>query len=232
MKVGLTQAEGRLGELEPLLQAAGFEVLRHPLIQTKALQDIDLEPLMGCPWWFFSSASAVEALQGFESYAASRKLGAVGAATAQTLRKFAAPALTSPDSTAQGLLEAFLSLREPGPVGLLQGNRALPTLSDGLKKAGYEVRTAVVYQTEALAWPKSSPVPTITLVASPSALEGLTQAFAQKTHFVALGATTAQAVAAQGWSCTVAKGVLSEDVLEAIQGLAKTLMAVGGNHAD
>ena len=219
MRVALTQSEGRLAELEPLLRQCGFEVLRQPLVQTHTLPT-DLEPLRNCPWWLFTSVASVRAVLELGGSLVGRKLGAVGEATAQAIQQGGGKVSLSGEASASSLADAFMALEEAGPVGLPQGNQALPTLSDKLKAAGYAVRPVVVYQTQSLPWPKAIPTPDITLIASPSAVEGLSEIFARKTRFVALGATTAQRLQERAWSFVLPKepGVIG--LLKAIEQLA------------
>ena len=53
---------------------------------------------------------------------------------------------------AAGLAGVFLKSGGEGPVGLPQGNRALPTLRDTLVHHGFETYPVVVYQTVGLEW--------------------------------------------------------------------------------
>jgi uroporphyrinogen-III synthase len=190
------------------------------LIQTQTIA-ADLEPLKNCPWWLFTSVAAVRAVLELGGLLAGRKLGAVGVATAGAIQQGGGEvSLSSPEASASSLAHAFIALGETGPVGLPQGNQALPMLSDSLREAGYSVRPVVVYQTQSLPWPKAIPTPDITLIASPSAVEGLSEIFAGKTRFVALGATTAQSLQARGWNFVLPREPSAKGLLQAIEQLA------------
>ncbi len=229
MKVGLTQSAGRLAELEPLLLQRGYQVLRQPLIETRTLRGVSLEPLEACPWWLFTSLAAVQGVLQLGASLENRKLGAVGEATAKALQQGGGEVLlVCAEASVSSLLGSFMALGEVGPVGLPQGNRALPTLAEGLQKAGYEIRPLVVYQTQAIPWPEAIAFPEITLVASPSALEGLSQGFAHRTLFVAIGSTTAQSLQERGWNFVVPKEMSVQGLLVAIESLAKQ----GATNAD
>ncbi len=178
-RVALTHSEGRLEGLGPALDAAGYEVLRTPLIATRARRDpasVDrARGLLGCAWLLVTSRSTVEAWRelglpwageaageptsgpdGAAPDAPPRpRIGAIGPKTAAALADAGARVdLIADPATAHGLAAAFL--RHPdarGPVGLPQGNRARPDLAEALEGAGLEVRTAVVYDTVAQPWP-------------------------------------------------------------------------------
>lgn len=222
MKVALTQSAGRLAELEPMLKERGFEVCRFPLVETSTIENADLQPLFSCPWWLFTSVAAVKALVGLKADFSNRRLGAVGGATAKALQEAGGKlGLVSPRADAASLAEAFIARGEAGPVGLPQGDRALPTLADALACAGYPVVKVTVYRTTSGPWPQGV-LPNITVLTSPSAVEALPQEVAERSSLVALGPSTAGALRARGLPHQVANEASVEGVLQAIEQLRQT----------
>ncbi|MER3479516.1 MAG: uroporphyrinogen-III synthase [Meiothermus sp.] len=218
MTVALTHSEGRLEGLEARLEALGYRVLRHPLISTRTLTGVSLEGLEACPWWLFSSQAAVRAVVELGGRLEGHRIGAVGPGTAQALRALGAGVeLTGPQGHAESLARALIARRAPGPVGLPQGDRALPTLADALTRAGYEVRTVTVYQTLTRPWPAAAPIPEFTLLASPSAVEALPLEVARQTHCIALGPSTAESLRARGLCFSQAPDPSVAGVLAAIE---------------
>jgi uroporphyrinogen-III synthase len=218
LRVALTHSEGRLEGLEALLESYGFEVLRVPLVQTRTLGGVSLQPLQDCPWWLFTSAAAVRAVRELGSVFAGHKLGAVGEGTAKALERAGAkPDLVSAESSGLGLARAFLGRGEPGPVGVPQGNLALPTLTDELRRGGLEVRTLVVYTTLSKPWPPKLPVPDIVVLGSPSAIAALPPRVAEEARLVALGPLTAKRLAERGLPCVTAPAANVRGVLKAVE---------------
>lgn len=134
---------------------------------------------------------------------------------------------------AQGLVEAFDLAGDAGGAEVLFacGSRALPTLPDGLSRLGARVESVVVYRTlELIPEPRlmrmaieSNDVRIITF-ASPSAVSGfLDGAIAASvdatTRFAAaaIGPTTAAALAASGWACTVATDATLHGLVDAAE---------------
>ncbi|MDX2006815.1 MAG: uroporphyrinogen-III synthase [Meiothermus sp.] len=221
MTVALTQSEGRLAELQALLTERGFEVLRQPLVRTQTLLEASLEPLRDCLWWLFTSSAAVQAALELGAELGRHQLGAVGEATARTLEQFDLPAdLISPEPVASSLADAFIASGQPGPVGLPQGNLALPTLEKKLAEAGLKVRPVVVYRTQTLAWPEGLPPADITLLASPSAVSAIPEQVALQTRLLALGSSTAQRIQERGWPYVLTSDPSPKAVLEAVLHLA------------
>jgi uroporphyrinogen-III synthase len=218
MKVALTQSEGRLVGLDALLLERGFEVIRQPLIQTRAIEGVRLQPLEDCPWWLFTSVAAVEAVIELGTVLHPRKIGAVGQATAASIQaKGGTVALMAPENNATGLAAAFIALHEAGPVAWPKGELALPTLAEALAKASYTVKALNVYRTEAVPWPENVSAPQITVLSSPSAVDALPDAIGHNTHCIAIGTTTAQRLQERGLSHSVAQNPNMESVLEAIE---------------
>lgn len=222
MRVALTCSEGRLRGLAESLSAQGFQVRYHPLIRTEPLEDPKLRQaarqLARCPWLLFSSVTAVAAWQrlgaGF-----SPRVGAVGRATAAALRRAGAPVqLVGEPQNAQGLAERFLaSPQAAAPVGLPRGDRALPTLERLLETGGFETRPLTIYRT--VRCDAEGLDADIVILASPSAAEALPETLARRAQLIALGPSTAQALAARGLSCLQAARPDAEAVLRAIQAI-------------
>ena len=217
MRIALTQSEGRLSGLQEHLEAMGLEVVRQPLIQTQLLQ-ADLKPLLGCRWWLFTSVTAVQAVLALGGSLRGRGLGAVGQATRQALEEAGGKVdLVSPDETAEGLAGAFLAQRPFGLVGLPQGNRARPVLAQRLREAGYVVQSVVVYQTQIRPWPTDLPAPDLVLLTSPSGVEALPEWVGGQARLLALGPTTAAALAERGLPHILVPKPSVEAVLETIE---------------
>jgi uroporphyrinogen-III synthase len=215
--VALTQSLGRLENLEPALQAHGFQVLRVPLIRTEVL-NVKLKPLEDCVWWLISSVAAVEALECLGADFTAHCFGAVGRATADAIRAAAGRVeLIAPEGNAASLAQQFLKL-EPAelgqPVGLPCGDRALSTLNDELSQAGVSTRTLCVYSSQTMPWPAAAAQPDLIVLASPTATQALPELIALKARLIALGATTADSIQARGWTCQVAGEPTSEALLE------------------
>ena len=216
MIIALTQSEGRLEGLESLLRGRGHQVLRIPLVHTTPLA-ANLEPLADCPWWLFTSPAAVRAVVELGASLQGRKLGAVGESTALALRKAGGKVeLIGAEGNAKNLAQMFLAKGESGPVGLPQGTKVLPALAQVLQEGGIEVRPVTVYQTKTLPWPVGVLQRDITLLASPSAVAALPESVAQRSHNLALGPTTAQALEERGWAYRVVESPKVESVFAAI----------------
>ncbi|MER3555193.1 MAG: uroporphyrinogen-III synthase [Meiothermus sp.] len=218
LRVALTHSEGRLEGLEELLRSHGFDPVRVPLVQTRTLQGVSLAPLQDCPWWLFTSAAAARAVGELGGSFQGHKLGAVGEATARALEKAGGRAdLVSRESSGAGLAQAFLERGEAGPVGIPQGNLALPTLAHLLQEGGLEVRPLGVYTTVSKPWPQNLPIPDIVVLGSPSALQALPQTVAQTAQLIALGPSTARRLREMGLPHTTAPAANIRGVLKAAE---------------
>lgn len=218
LRVALTHSEGRLEGLEALLESHGFEVLRVPLVQTRTLRGVSLEPLEDCPWWLFTSAAAVRAVEELGGGFKGHRLGAIGEGTAKALEQAGVkPELVSTEASGLGLARAFLKRGEGGPVGVPQGNLALPTLAEELRRGGLEVRTLVVYTTLSKPWPPKLPLPDIVVLGSPSAITALPSKVAEEARLVALGPITAKHLLERGLSCITAPAANPRGVLKAVE---------------
>ncbi len=265
MRIVLTHSEGRFEGLAEALAKRGHEVTHRPLIVTRPRRSEDVaaeaRALLALPWLLFTSRSAVEAFVGLglgwrSPEGAAPLVGAVGIKTASALRRAGVePALVAERSPrAEGLARVFLSdPRAAGPVGLPQGDRALPTLRRALEEAGLEVRPLVLYETVAQpleggggarsvpaeaaadagrsASAEGSADAELVVLASPSAAQALPDAVAERATLVAIGPTTAGALAERGLGCRQATapsvaGVLAE--VEAVVAQAEAAAPAAG----
>lgn len=141
---------GTLGDLEA--EALGAEVLRIPLIRTRKTDNA--ADISGCGCIAFASAAGVQAF--FEAYngdireLAGIKMAAVGARTAEEIKKHAIiPDIIPQNSNAEGLCGELSKALEKGTRILLpcsvQGGAEL---CEGLKAAGFDAVRAELYSTE------------------------------------------------------------------------------------
>ena len=210
MRVLLTHREERLEGLEAALVAHGLEVVHHPLIETELLQGDAVteaaEALLGCDWLLFTSRTAVQAWAalGLPLAGAVPKLGVVGGGTAQDIMRLGGQvALVAEPANAQGLLNTFRAcVAPPACIGLPCGEGALPTLADGLGKAGFGVMKVPLYRTMTRPFPEVEA--DLIVLASPSAVSALPETLPRRTKLVALGPSTAEAVKERGWNATKA----------------------------
>lgn len=245
MRIVLTHSQGRFEGLAAALARRGHEVHHRPLIRTRARADgsvrVEAEALLALPWLLFTSRSAVEAWRTLgvpwcspsaPEDDATPLIAAVGRKTASALRQAgAAVALTGERSRAASLAEAFLAdPRAAGPVGLPQGDRALPTLRRALERAGFETRPLVLYETVTEAFPEATVAPegdapganapgALVVLASPSAAAALPAAAARSATLLAIGPTTAAAVQQRGFACLQAASPNVAGVLAIVDGL-------------
>jgi len=222
MKVALTHSEGRLEGLEAALTAHGYGVVRVPLIETVPVPSEAARGLLECDWLLFSSRSTLEAWDtlGLPLRGVRPHLGAVGERTAAAIRHLGgAVILVGEPQNAQGLADAFLrAVRPPATVGLPCGDRALGTLGVQLCAAGFEVRKAVVYETRACPWKvETVDVVDVVVLASPSAVAALPEGVGARAKLVALGPSTAAAIAGRGWGYVQADAPEAGAVLSAIE---------------
>ncbi len=237
MRILLTHSEGRLEGLAAALARRGHDVRHHPLVCTRAREGeavrAEAEALLGLPWLMFTSRSAVEAWralglpwrrQGLPPDESAPLLAAVGRKTAADLRRAGAEvALTGERSQAASLADDFLAHpRAAGPVGLPQGDRALPTLRRALEQAGFETRPLVLYETVVAQAADE-------LLAAPATTTADTAATTEATTAATTAATTTAATTAAATAATVvvlaspsAAGALPESVAR-----SATLVAIG-----
>ncbi|MCG8406335.1 MAG: uroporphyrinogen-III C-methyltransferase [Phycisphaerales bacterium] len=228
-RVVITQALSSSSELQRLLRVAGARVVHCPLIQityperTPELDDV-FEKLSDVDWVVFSSVHGVRGfwrcldMQGLDARAIGRcQVAALGPGTARALERYGVHADLIPDvATAEYLVDAIL-LRErlrlqSGSLKVLfpHGNLALPTVADGLRAAGADVREAVIYVTE-----DATPSPSVLdqvkvgvdaiLFCSPSAVQRFAKLALASPGAVlgCIGPTTAAAASELGYSVDI-----------------------------
>jgi uroporphyrinogen-III synthase len=186
-------------------------------------------------WIVFTSRHAVAAVTARLSGAPSGvRTAAVGGATASVLKQHGWPVDLSPgEPSAAGLVAAFAAAGAAGRARILYpaSSRALPTLAAGLRQLGAQVTTVEAYRTvsgtaldveDCRSWIARAGVGAVTF-ASPSAVVELESAlgkedFAQllgNAPAVAIGPTTARALAERGYTPTLAESAT-------LRGLART----------
>ncbi len=249
MRIVLTHSEGRFEGLDTALDRRGHEVVHSPLIRTQARMGeavrAEAEALLNLPWLIFTSRSAVEAWSALGVPWRSPDvpaddgvplIAAVGRKTASALRAAGAEVtLVGERSHAESLADAFLNdARAAGPVGLPQGDRALPTLRRALADAGYETRPLVLYETVTTPIPaevlarNGEQAATLVVLASPSAAAALPADVAREATLLAIGPTTAAAVDERGLSCVLAASPSVAGVLATVDALAGAVPAGDG----
>ena len=263
MRIVLTHAPGRFEGLDAALRRRGHTVVRAPLIATVPRTGEDVraaaEALLTLPWLLFTSRSAVEAWSALEAgwrapgepAGGAPRVGAVGRKTASALRAAGAePALVAERAPrSAGLADAFLQHPEAAsPVGLPQGDRALPTLRRALERAGFETRPLVLYETVTQPWPgdatgsdagavgagrgdngagdaaalrAAASAAELIVLASPSAADALPAEAAGRAALVAIGPTTAAALERRGLSPRQARAPSVGGVLEEVEAVAQ-----------
>jgi uroporphyrinogen-III synthase len=224
VRVAVTASLGRLETLEARLAAAGFEAVRAPLVATRPLPAAHAEAhaLIGLPWRLYPSRSAVLAWTGLGlGLIDGARLGAVGPGTAAELVRAGARAdAVGQPATASGLVRAVLAhpaAPRPGDtVAVVQGDRARPTLVAALRAGGVEARVATLYASRASGWDLADAVDAVVL-ASPTAVAQLPARVAARAQLVAIGPTTAAAVADRGWDALVAEAPTEAGVVAALE---------------
>ena len=223
MRITLTHLPGRLGGLREALEALGHAVTHAPLIATTLVPDADLRVLEGCPWWVFTSRTAIEALAALDAFdSAPAQIAVVGQASARALREIAGlePTVVSPVETAAELARQLLEVRATGPFGWPRGERALMSLKRTLEAAGETVRDVVVYRSHECAFADSSA--DVIVLASPSAARALPLETARGARLVALGVSTAEALTKRGLPVRICAESSVNSVLEIIEGLMQS----------
>jgi len=224
VRVAVTASLGRLESLEARLLEAGFDAVRVPLVAVAPLPGVAATAgaLLGLPWRLYPSRSAVEAwTQLGLGFADSARIGAIGPGTAAELARSGARVdATAEPATAEGLARTLLAHhaapRVGDAVGVVQGDRARPHLAHALRAAGLDVRTATLYASRGVGWSLDGAVDAV-VVASPSAVAALPPAVAARALLVAIGPTTAAAVARRGWTGLAADAPTTAGVVAALE---------------
>jgi uroporphyrinogen-III synthase len=228
--VVVTRAESADGPLSRELRSLGLEVLSWPAVSVTAADskalDEALERLTSFAWIVFASRHAVAAvLARVPRPPAHLRVAAVGRATALTLTQRGWPVhLTPEDANAAALIDAFAAEWRAADAGTRvlypASSRALPTIAVGLRELGADVTQVEAYRTDAAtldvaecrAWIERGALGAVTF-ASPSAVTELALALGEEDFArlldhappVAIGRTTARALAARGRNATLAE---------------------------
>jgi uroporphyrinogen-III synthase len=220
MNVVLTHSNNRFEILQTALEQRGFSVVHHPLIRTQAIQNVNLEPIMDCEWWLFTSVAAVEALHD-RGVLPGRKVAAVGVATAQALRQTQANvAFMAIGGNSESFAKEFLAYKPNSPIAVIGGDHSLRTLPNALRAANLEVRFLEVYRTFSNSWDDFVGCEHLAIVLmSPSAVNVIPESVARDADLVALGQTTAASILARGWTCMVAQKPEMAAVIEVLEAL-------------
>jgi uroporphyrinogen-III synthase len=250
--VVVTRDEPRDGPLSERLRARGLEVLWWPVVRIgppadpSPLEDA-LAAVATFDWIVFASRHAVSAVtERLPAAPAGVRIAAVGAGTAQALGEVGWPPSVPHEPHAEALVTALAPrLRKGSRVLFPASSRALPTIGEGLRALGAEVRQVEAYRTEAA--PLDLPacraaidrraVGAVTFT-SPSCVEELEQALGRE-HFlrllapgagdreraafaVALGPTTASALETHGIEPIVARQATLESLAATTHQLLNT----------
>jgi len=156
----ITRAAHQAGDLQALLEKAGFRTLRYPAIAIQPPADptpLDaaLQHVSDYDWLIFTSANAVEAaarrlevLRLSSDALQGPNVAAVGPVTARTVRKRLGldVALTPPNAAGESLLAA-LPIRAGQRVLLPRADKARDALPDGLCARGVRADVVTAYET-------------------------------------------------------------------------------------
>jgi uroporphyrinogen-III synthase len=240
--VVVTRDEPSDGPLSSALRSLGLAVLAWPVL--RVLPPEDVTPLTDAlaratefDWMVFASQHAVQAVtERLPASPPGVRIAAVGERTAEALRERGWEVQVVPsEASAAALVEALLPHVTRGTRVLFPASsRALPTLPAGLERLGAQVITVEAYRTHASGLDvgtcradiEREAVGAVTFT-SPSAVEELDRALGPPyfqrllgaSSAVALGTTTARAIAAYG-----VEPVLAEPAT--LQGLAATTYRV------
>jgi uroporphyrinogen-III synthase len=237
--VVVTRAESRDGPLSAQLRSLGLNVLLWPAVSVAPASGNSLERTLAhvedFDWIVFASRHAVTAvIRSLPRLPERVRVAAIGRATAQVLRHRGFPVDLLPnEANAAALVNAFAALGCAGARILYPASsRALPTIAQGLRQLGAEVRQVEAYRTEAAlldandcrAWIDREEIGAVTF-ASPSAVIELERALGsayftrllEKAAVVAIGPTTARALAERGRTAVLAESAT-------LSGLAHTTL--------
>jgi len=225
--VVVTRAESADGPLSSELRRLGLQVLLWPAVSVTAGDTTALEQALRSveryDWIVFASRNAVApVIDVLPVRPPGLHVAAVGQSTAQVLKARGWDVDLVPDeANAASLVNAFAALpRKPVRVLYPASSRALPTIAEGLTRLGAQVDQVEAYRTEAAslnvedcrAWIEKGGVGAVTF-ASPSAVIELERALGEQDFdrllssaaAVAIGPTTARALAERGRTAVVAE---------------------------
>ena len=220
MKVLLTHSEGKLLGLEPKLRKLNLTAIHQAALKINFINNAQTQSkaqkLLELPWLFFTSQYAIEAWHSLD-LSFKNKVAVVGKKSANTLANYSKKAdIIAKPQNAKGLLAEFLKNKAKDcPVGLVKGNLSLKLLEQGLAKNNCRSESLIIYQSQIQKIDQSAE---IVVLASPSAVNALA-AKLSKAKLVAIGPSTAQAVANRGWQCYVAASPSVNSIVKTIEGL-------------
>jgi len=223
------------GPLSSQLRQLGLTVLLWPAVAVTVTGSDELKQALGriqdFQWIVFASRHAVAALaQQLSAPPGGVRIAAIGQATAQVLTQCGWPVHLCPEAAnAAALVSAFASLPAAQRAGQQilypASSRALPAIAAGLSQLGARVVQVEAYRTEAAAldaaecrsWIARGVIGAVTF-ASPSAvieLEGCLgkadfERLLEQAVAVAIGPTTAQALAERGHAAVLAESATLE----------------------
>ena len=254
--VVVTRSEASDGPLCCEFRNLGLPVLLWPAVAVEMADQAPLEAALGrledFAWIVFASRHAVAAVTHIRSAAppADVKIAAVGQATAQVLRQRGWPVDLLPDeSNAAALVAGFAALPDIAGQRVLfpASSRALPTIATGLTQLGAVVEQVEAYRTESSSaldvedcrsWITRGGIGAVTF-ASPSAVDELEHALG-KNDFdrllntataVAIGPTTAKALADRGHTPALAESATLQGLAHAAYRLLQTRQTLAdGEH--
>lgn len=237
--VVVTRAEAGDGPLSTELKSLGLPVLVWAAVRVLPADTVRLDEALSrarsFDWIVFTSRHGVAAVTARLSAPPSGvRTGAVGRATASVLKQHGWPVDLLPrEPSAAGLVAAFAASGAARGARILYpaSSRALPTLAAGLTQLGAEVMTVEAYRTvsgsalnveDCRSWIAREGVGAVTF-ASPSAVIELETALGKEDFArllgqapaVAIGPTTARALAERGYTPTLAESAT-------LRGLART----------
>jgi uroporphyrinogen-III synthase len=248
--VVVTRSESSDGPLCSELRNLGLPVLLWPAVTVEMADKAPLEAALGrletFNWIVFASRHAVAAVTLIRSAAPAPgvKIAAVGQATAQVLRQRGWPVDLCPsESNAAALVDAFATANIAGARVLFPASsRALPTIATGLTQLGATVEQVEAYRTDSSSaldvescrtWIARGGIGAVTF-ASPSAVDELAHALG-KDDFdrllnmataVAIGPTTAKALADRGHTPALAESATLQGLAHAAHRSLQTLADV------
>ncbi len=226
VRVLVTRPRERAEELCFLLEDEGAQVMQLPLLELRPPEDprplqSAAEQVQRYRWLLFASASGVEAFHeamreaGTLDRVRKVKVAVVGPGTAKAARALGfEPAVEAEKSTGEGLFERIREELEPQDELLLPAaQEGRPELAQALEEAGFRVTRVAAYQSGAAPVDPAAQhtlrtePPHAVLFGSPRTAESFLEALGEEgrallgeAKVVAIGPTTASALAALGFS--------------------------------
>jgi uroporphyrinogen-III synthase len=154
LRVLVTRPAHQAEHLCELLQQAGAEVLRLPLLAVEPVADpaaaaAALRAAHDWDCWIFTSTNAVHAARRLDPDGNWPALAAAGAATAAALRRAGHDEVVTPlhgDGSAGLLDDPYFAAVGGQRILVVSGEDTLPDLAEGLRARGAEVEVVAVYR--------------------------------------------------------------------------------------